>query len=317
LSYRWRQVKGPKVELIDADTVSPSFTSPQSLKKAKPVKLVFRLIVSDGRKKSSTDKVAITLASQPCQEPLQLQDGQCITATPAFTLNDSGRANCVIGDGSGRSLPCPVEGYPGQDAEFGRDLTDNDDSDGHAGFSFTKIGAKGETLDQSAESWNCVKDNITGLMWEVKTADSGLHDFRNTYSWYQRGAAINGGNAGKKNGGRCQGSACDTLAYQQAVNAEGLCGAGDWRLPTVTELISIVDYGKLDPAIDKKFFPHTAIVVNDMESALKNQYAYDYWTSVPAADDSSYAFMVEFGGGGSYGELKSEAIKIRLVRNGQ
>ncbi len=89
-------------------------------------------------------------------------------------------------------MACPVATYPGQDAEYGRDATHNDNSDGHAGFSFTKLDANGNTLPTTALSWSCVKDNVTGLIWEVKTDDSGLQDMGNIYSWYNPDNNANG-----------------------------------------------------------------------------------------------------------------------------
>ena len=49
------------------------------------------------------------------------------------------------------NLTCPVDGYPWQDAQDGRDKTHDDDSDGHAGFSFTKLDANGNALAASAD----------------------------------------------------------------------------------------------------------------------------------------------------------------------
>ncbi len=54
-------------------------------------------------------------------------------------LNDTGVTYCADLFSSDRS--CPVNRFPGQDAEHGRDVTQNDDSDGQAGFSFTKLDA--------------------------------------------------------------------------------------------------------------------------------------------------------------------------------
>ena len=33
-------------------------------------------------------------------------------------------------------------------------------------------------------SGHCTLDRFTGLMWEVKGNEPGLHDWRNTYSWF-------------------------------------------------------------------------------------------------------------------------------------
>jgi hypothetical protein len=42
------------------------------------------------------------------------------------------------------------------------------------------------------------------------------------------------------------------------LNTQGLGGHNDWRIPGRRELVSIVNYGRLDPAINTKFFPATA-----------------------------------------------------------
>ncbi len=60
---------------------------------------------------------------------------------------------------------------------------------------------------------------------------------------------------------------------------------GGWRLPTVKELISIIDYDKHGPAIDPVF------------TGTQSSY---YWSSTPDADDSSYAWSVYFSYGFVY-----------------
>lgn len=122
---------------------------------------------------------------------------------------------------------------------------------GEAGFDFTKIGSKGERLAITAKQWSCVLDNHTGLLWEAKTADAGLHDYNNRYTWYNPDTTINGNNVGLENDGK------NTLVYVQTVNQQALCGYKDWRLPTQEQLQSIVNYGRHDPAIDSNYFPYT------------------------------------------------------------
>jgi hypothetical protein len=89
-------------------------------------------------------------------------------------LNDTGINTCSNNTKNG--LSCPVTGFPGQDAQYGRDKTLNNNANGHAGFSFTKISSTGIALAANARIWNCVQDNVTGLLWEGKTNDGGLHD---------------------------------------------------------------------------------------------------------------------------------------------
>ena len=217
-------------------------------------------------------------------------------------LNDTGIVGCA--NLSGNNLACPVAGFPNQDAQSGRDVSQDDDSNGHAGFDFTKISATGAALSANAPSWNCVKDNVTGLMWEQKTNDNGLHDQDWTYSWYQPDNSKNGGAAGTQNGGACGGtSACDTDAYLKKVNAAGWCGYKDWRLPSKAELYSIVDYSRYNPAIDMTYFPNT---VSDW-----------FWSSSPYAYGTNYAWVVSFGyGSDGYGN-KGNGYAVRLVRGGQ
>jgi hypothetical protein len=218
-------------------------------------------------------------------------------------LNDTGIDSCA--DGSRNNLPCPVTGYPEQDAQFGRDATANNDIDGQAGFSFTKLDANGNALPVSATAWNCVRDNVTGLVWEEKTDDGGLRDKDWTYTWYNPNTATNGGSAGRANGGSCSGSDCDTHAYAQAVNTTGLCGARDWRMPMASELLLIASNDRRAPAIDTSFF-------RNMPSG--NQW---FWSSSPGANHSQYAWYAYF----YYGIInyydKSHANSVRLVRGEQ
>jgi len=232
-----------------------------------------------------------------------------ITAIPnrTYTLNDTGITTCA--DRYNNNLPCPVAGYPNQDAESGRDVSQNDDSNGHAGFDFTKISNTGAALAANAANWNCVKDNVTGLIWEVKTDDNGLHDKDWTYSWYEPDNSNNGGFAGYQNGGSCGGtSACDTDAYIKAVNAAGWCGYKDWRMPGKAELHSIVDYSRYNPAIDTTYFPDT-----------NEQYWSYWWSSSPVAGNSGHAWLFPFGYDGGTGTVsdKGNAFYVRLVRSGQ
>ena len=114
-------------------------------------------------------------------------------------INDTGITACANATQNG--LPCPVADFPGQDAEHGRDLTHPDPADGHAGFSFTKLDADGAPLPAAAPDWVCVRDNLTGLVWEVKSDDGGLRDKDWTYTWYNPDPATNGGSAGTPDGG--------------------------------------------------------------------------------------------------------------------
>ncbi len=234
-----------------------------------------------------------------------------VQPTPTGKLNDTGITLC--GDyaygGSGNhnnNLDCngvDLDGDPippGQDALYGRDASHNDDSDGHAGFSFTKIGSSGQALPASATEWSCVKDNVTGLIWEVKTDDGGLHDKRHTYTWYNPNSNTNGRRAGYENGDY------DTDSFVSAVNKTGYCGATDWRMPTREELRSIIDYSIAYPglSIDTNYFINTTGYT-------------EFWSSSPWIGVINEALSVDFIGCIDKTTNKGLGRQVRLVRSGQ
>jgi hypothetical protein len=179
---------------------------------------------------------------------------------------------------------------------------------------YSKVSNSGEALNDTAtlgtgpSDWGCTRDDNTRLMWEIKTSDGGLRDKDNQYSWYNPDPATNGGDAGLQNGGAglCAGDiSCDTHAYIQAVNAQGLCGFSDWRLPTYRELVGLLE-PSLFPAINPDFFPNTS---NDAGP-------FRHWTSTVDLAYNTHAWFVFFGNG-SASTPKSSAptFRIRLVRS--
>jgi len=175
---------------------------------------------------------------------------------------------------------------------------------------YTKISNAGDvlpdtaTLGTASTDWGCTRDDNTGLIWEVKTNDKGLRDQNNIYSWYDT-SSNNKGYAGLQDGekGSCTGSACDTSAYVQAVNAQGLCGSKDWRLPTYHELTSILKPDTF-PTIDLNYFPNTG----DFRT----------WSSTTDPAYPMNALYLYFGNGTASAGKQSVGLqtRIRLVRAG-
>ena len=206
--------------------------------------------------------------------------------------------------------------WPGQDGQRGADIVEQSGfiekaGRGKAGFDFTRLNANGDEQDADADTWSCVRDNVTGLVWEVKSDDGGLQDKDYTYSWYSD--STNGGYAGDEDGinTSCTLASCNTQAYTAAVNAQGLCGFYDWRMPTHHELFSLMHLGISDSlAIDEEYFPHTGPSTTDPVW---------YWTSVPSADgvnsdDAQNAWALDFVSGVDNFLNKSSAARVRLVR---
>jgi hypothetical protein len=196
-------------------------------------------------------------------------------------LNDSGVAGCT--DLVLRNLPCPVPTLPDQDADQGRDAAARNGQlvkvgFGPAGFDLTKLDANGDPLPDDATTWPCIRDDVTGLIWEVP-ADSGLTYAQNLYTWYQPDPLLNGGEPGQPDGGSCVGSRCDTDGFIQALNAASHCGFQDWRLPTRRELFSLVDFSRIDPAIVVDAFPN-----------LPPNFDRFFWTSGTSSSTISVGF---------------------------
>ena len=102
--------------------------------------------------------------------------------------------------------------------------------------SYTKLGIGNEELPETAtfaDGWIMTRDNVTGLIWEVKTDDSSIHDKDHTYTWY------------------------DTANFIAAVNNENFGGFSGWRMPTVKELATIVNSNRYNQANNIIFYQNT------------------------------------------------------------
>jgi hypothetical protein len=238
-------------------------------------------------------------------------------------VNDTSIVDCSNDDTN--NLACPVLSHPGQDAEHGRDITHSDDNDGHAGFNFTKICNNGEaagvpdcpidpSLGSDPNDWACTKDNVTGLIWEVKTNDGGLRDRDDRYNWYNTDPETNSGDSGypDDDGNICYGydsnepaTYCNTQAYTTRINEAGLCGFHDWRVPNREELRSLLDYSipYSEPTIDGSFFPNAANYNTDWSSSLR----------LPQIGEEFMVYVLGYGGGWGHTSYKHSEWYVRLV----
>ena len=132
-------------------------------------------------------------------------------------------------------------------------------------------------------SADCMRDNVTGLVWEVKAAAgvrASSHTYRRTLGFV--------------------GDPTTTGAYVSTVNSMNLCGFNDWRLPTMEELHGLLHFGNTSgPRITTSAFPNTQEA--------------NYWTLTDSSS-SDIAWYVNFDGGPSSTSLKSALRPVRLVR---
>ena len=139
---------------------------------------------------------------------------------------------------------------------------------------FIKLDTEGKPLGAWQGPWACILDNETGLVWENKTDDEGLHHFSWSYSWYLDDKGVP--EFGDCYYGKVK---CDTSYLIAQMNLEQTCGLSNWRLPSEKELSALIsDNPKTGEAkIYGDYFPHTKrgdYWSSDAEVPLKGFYAY-------------------------------------------
>jgi hypothetical protein len=235
-------------------------------------------------------------------------------------LNDTGQQVCF---NSETAIDCENDTFPKQDAELGRDsfvLNEGKTGAGVAAFDFTKLDENARAiLDSNTTNFSCVKDNNTGLIWEVKQPNSAappnapLRDTRNTYTWFLTNYP-NG--ARGTNLTTCSSNTyCDAQQYIDDVNATNYCGGRNWRLPTFTELMGIFNYGEVAGSsfvLDPNYFPAIA-------DAQWSGHSF-YWTSqvsIEGATNNSNlieAYAFDMLNGETVELEQTNKAYIRLVR---
>jgi hypothetical protein len=84
---------------------------------------------------------------------------------------------------------------------------------------------------------------------------------------------------------------CDALVLE---------GADDWRLPTMIELVSILDDNTVMPSIDAEVFPNTP--------------SENFWSASPNAGDPNQAWGVGFAAFQVLPRAKTDNLRVRCVR---
>ena len=182
LLYSWiyPSKKISSVNITNANTLNPSFTAPDT---TRLIQIQLAFTAFDPKQAKATDRVIITVKPKPIVPPpesITKINDTGVTSCGDYSRGHSGISNndvvCqLLTDSNGDPVPTNQDGVSGRDINF------PNDEDGRKGFSFTKLDAAGLALSSSVSQWSCVKDNVTGLVWELKTDDGGLHDKDDTY----------------------------------------------------------------------------------------------------------------------------------------
>ena len=202
-------------------------------------------------------------------------------AGAAFSVwPDTGQISCR--DYAGTLLfPCPTKGKPfyGQDAQY----------NGMA-RSYTILG-----------NGIMVRDNVTGLIWERKqnTDISDPHNAGNKYAWCDTDPSTNSGVQGDCTN---EYSLYNTKDFINSLNNASFGGYSNWRLPTIKELLTLVNYSS-NSIVDDIYFP------NHNDSC-------GYWSSTTKASNTDRAWYVTGGSMGSYPKSWQYSPRcVRAVRN--
>jgi hypothetical protein len=208
-----------------------------------------------------------------------------IPAVSVSNLTDTGTTNMQChGAGSNAFIACndpaALALSTQQDGMVGRDITTPNGTDGVLGFSYSKIGANPVT--------DCVKDNITGLIWEGEPL---------TVPSTTIGYALTNARAGTL-------MQTQLASHIAAINASNLCGFNNWRLPTRRELESLAYFGEPTSGganADPTWIPNTGGV---------------YWSSTPNAGYPSQFWTVGRNTFWGFAVTQSSGLynRVRLVR---
>lgn len=229
-----------------------------------------------------------------------------LAASPAahakMPLNDTGMRACVNFETNQFTNDCTDTG---QDGQFGRDVTQKENTDGRLGFSYRKICNNGEAagtgscpadpkFGTAATAWGCTEDRVTGLVWEIKRPTqypAGLRSVTNTYTKAPDGFTPT------------------VASFVATVNQHSMCGASDWRLPTVVELQGIINYQYADHWLNPnlQFEPEQAWFPENFSPL--NCYGVGYMTA-DERSDATYAWTIRKGA-----VSISSRGHVRLVRN--
>ena len=194
---------------------------------------------------------------------------------------------------------CECEAFPATGQKEGYPADQNDGIAGPVSVPDDGTVEAGAPLAYVDNSDGTITDLNTGLMWEKKSNDGSLHDKDNTYYW---------------SGNGIQETIWDWLDDVNAEGGAGFAGYGDWRIPNVKELQSIVDYGRYNASVDPMF--NTSCTGGCTVTTCSCTGAFQHWSSTTVTFNSRLAWSVGFYLGDVLNMTKGNSLYVRAVRGG-
>jgi hypothetical protein len=158
----------------------------------------------------------------------------------------------------------------------------------------------GADLSYTDNGDGTITDNNTGLMWEKKSDDSGLHDKDNVYNWSGSGS---------------QETIWDWLEKINTQGGTGFAGYNDWRIPNVKELQSIVNYQNTPLPVSAAFNSNCVAGATVLTGSCTSQQ--NYWSSSTWLESTTLVWYVSFNYGDVTPETKGATFRVRAVRGGK
>ena len=294
---KWQQLTGNTETLSNSNQCTTTFFASDVDTEST---LSFEVTVTDSKGRTDTDSLFVDVSPKALG-----------------LINDSGVGECY---NNTQRINCESDDFPEQDAELGRDSYANrldKVGKGNLAFDYTKLNQFADEVGDDSSDFTCIRDNVTGLVWEVKTESSGvlpntsLREGQNHYFWDLGDTTFT--DTSTANSTCPDDTSCGVQSYINEVNSLDFCGGTNWRLPTYNELLGLIDYGKQGQRvlIDESFFPYIP-----QSGDIKNV-DLPYWTSQTAADGTSLsqAYIIDMSNGNDLAYPKEKLAYVRLVRS--
>jgi hypothetical protein len=135
---------------------------------------------------------------------------------------------------------------------------------------------------------NIVLDNTTGLQWQNdKLVTSDDYSFLPGDTNWDKALAY-----------------CENLELNVPSSSEVLYD--DWRLPSIEELLTLVDYSNQDNMLDNMF--------NHLGSVVGHPEYYYYWSSTAHSSANEFAWLIDLKSGEHHYHGKNSSDNVRCVR---